>query len=119
MRMKPLAYLAVPYSHDDTKVMQERFEKVNIVAAKLMENGELIFSPISHCHPIKLVGNLPREFDYWLDFDSTFLRMCHKLYVLKLDGWENSKGVHEELNMAEDLGMTVEFLNFEDFVEKA
>lgn len=43
-------YLATPYSHKDDKVRRERFDAVNIVAARLMRQGFLVFSPII-AHP--------------------------------------------------------------------
>ena len=63
-----IAYLATPYTDKDPLVKQERFQKVNKVAAKLIERGEIIFSPISHTHPIAMVGNLPGGWEYWDEF---------------------------------------------------
>ncbi len=108
--MKTLIYLATPYSHPDPAVREERFKKVNEVSAKLMRAGHHIFSPISHTHPIALAGDLPLGFDYWETFDRAFLIHCKKLMVLKLEGWEESKGVRGELKIAAELGIEVEYL---------
>ena len=45
---KTLVYLAVPYSHPDTAIRELRFYEANVAAAKLMQVGWLVFSPISH-----------------------------------------------------------------------
>jgi hypothetical protein len=116
--MKKLAYLAVPYSHEERDVRVERFMKVNIVAAKLIQGGEYIFSPISHTHPIAEAGELPRGWEYWDGFDRAYLECCYKLYVLMLDGWEESKGTQAEIKIAKELGLEIEYLTFSDFVEK-
>ncbi|MBU1783170.1 DUF4406 domain-containing protein, partial [Patescibacteria group bacterium] len=40
---------------------------------------------------------------------------CYKLYVLKLDGWEESVGVQAEIKMAKELDLEIEYLNYENF----
>lgn len=57
--MKPLIYIAVPYSHKEESVRLARFESVNRAACFLMNKGYHVFSPISHTHPIALAGDLP------------------------------------------------------------
>jgi hypothetical protein len=107
---KPLIYLAVPYSHQDAGVRHSRFEAVNKVAADLMRKGLHIFSPISHTHPIALAGELPLGWEFWEAFDRAYLTHCHKIIVLKLDGWKESKGVTAELKIAEELGLDIEYM---------
>ena len=99
-----IAYLAVPYTHEDPAIMEQRFIQVNKVASVLINNGEVIFSPISHTHPIKLAGDLPGTWQFWDEFDRAYLEHCYKLYVLMLDGWKESMGVQAEINIAKELG---------------
>ena len=110
--MKKLAYLATPYTSNDPVVKEERFQRVNRVAAKLMAKGEYIFSPISHTHPIAVVGDLPGNWEYWDGFDRAILDCCYKLYVLKLDGWHESTGVQAEIKIAAELGLEIEYLDY-------
>ena len=112
--MKKIAYLATPYSDKDPLVKEERFQKVNKVAAKLIKRGEIIFSPISHTHPIAMVGNLPGGWEYWDEFDRAYLSCCYKLYVLMLDGWKESSGTQAEIKIAEELGLEIEYLDYGD-----
>ena len=58
---KELVYLAVPYTHEDPEIREKRFKAVSKVAGKLLNEGEMIFSPISHCHPIALECSLPKD----------------------------------------------------------
>ena len=113
-----LVYLATPYSSKDPAIKEERFQKVNKVAAKLIANGEIVFSPISHTHPIALAGELPGGWEFWDEFDRTYLKCCYKLYVLMLDGWEESTGVQAEIKIAKELRLEIEYLKFEDFIEQ-
>lgn len=103
-------YLATPYSHPDREVRLDRFEAVNEAAAKLMETGNTVYSPISHTHPIAEAGNLPLGWDYWERVDRAFIEWADAIYVLRLVGWEESKGVKAEIAIAEELGKPVAFI---------
>lgn len=108
--VRPLVYLACPYSHPDETVRLARFEAVNKVAARLMSDGVMVFSPLSGSHPIALAGQLPLGFDFWESYDRAFLSCCHKLIVLKLDGWQESQGVQAEILIATEMGIKIEYL---------
>lgn len=109
--MKPLVYLACPYSHDDPDVRRGRFEAANLAGGLLMQQGVLVFSPISHGHPMALEVELPTHWEYWEAFCRAYLSHSHKILVLTLDGWDTSKGVAAELAIAKELGLVVEFKN--------
>lgn len=106
----PLTYLAAPYSHPDRSVRVARFEAINKVAAKLMSDGALVYSPISHTHPIAEAGSLPIGWDFWQTYDKAFIYHSRKVVVLMLDGWQQSKGVTAEIAIATDAGIPIEYL---------
>lgn len=108
---KPLAYLAAPYSHPDRTVRVARFDAINKEAAKLMSAGLLIYSPISHTHPIAEAGDLPLGWDFWRAYDTAFIEHSGKLIVLMLDGWRDSKGVTAEIKLAQELGCPIEYID--------
>jgi hypothetical protein len=112
--MPELVYLACPYSHPDPAVRAARFEAANRAAAKLMAEGLLVFSPISHTHPIALAGGLPTGWDYWERYDRAILHQCRAMFVLPLDGWCESAGVRAEMLLAEEMGLPVYFLQETD-----
>lgn len=114
--MKKLTYLAVPYSHSEHYMLVARHLIVNIVAANLMAQGVYVFSPISHTHPIAeaACGKLPRGWDFWQGYDSTILQNCEKVIVLRLPGWEESTGVQAEIKLATEMGIPVEYMDFDD-----
>ena len=108
---RPLTYLALPYSDPDPRVRQYRFEVANRWAAKLMdEMGWVIFSPISHSHPIAEAGGLPRAFAFWEPFDRAYLSVSCMLVVIKLDEWEQSVGVQSEIEMAREMSLPILYL---------
>lgn len=108
--MKTKIYLAVPYSHPDAAVRQERFELANAKAADLMNQGYIVFSPISHSHPIAVQGTLPLDFEFWQAMNESFIEWCDKMFVCKIDGWEESVGIKGEIRIADSLGREVLFI---------
>jgi len=114
-----LVYLAVPYTHEDPNVRQLRFEMVNKVAGVLINRGEYIYSPISHCHSIALVEDLPKEWEYWELYCRAFMRCCGKMYVLMIDGWKESIGVQAEIKIANEMGIDIIYLDYNIIVTKS
>lgn len=100
-------YLAIPY----TGIEDVSFEVANITAARLMNEGNIVFSPISHSHYIAAEGGLEKGWDYWCTFDIEFIKWCDIVMVVKLDGWDKSKGVLSEIAIAQSMGKPVEFID--------
>ena len=98
---RPLkVYLACPYWHDDESIRLERFNKVTEAAGQLMLKGYIVFSPITHSHPIaqemdrgehRPGGKLGH--DFWLNQDKHYLEWCDEVWILKLDGYRQSFGI--------------------------
>lgn len=107
MTDKLLIYLGCPYSHPDRAVRVERFEKVTKVAAKLIEVGYHVYSPITHSHPMAEVGKLPGDWDFWEKQDRLFLSISKAMFVLHLPGWSESKGLQAEIKIADEMGIPI------------
>jgi len=101
-------YLACPYWDEDPLVREARFRQVNYAAGVLMRAGYVVFSPISHSHPISEETGWKPEYD-WLEQDFQFLMWADEVWVLQLDGWAKSLGVGQELEWAEYAGKRIEF----------
>lgn len=116
-------YLAGPYSavgfdqhSENAKWLRDfRFKELNKKAAKLMEEGYLVFSPISHSHPIELDG-MPdlKSGGWWLRQDFPVLKNVDKVIVYMLPGWDKSYGVKKEIEYAEKLGIPVLYHEYLD-----
>lgn len=100
-----LIYLASPYSHTDPAIQEARFRAVCLASARLMSEGNMIFSPIAHSHPIALAGKLNTSWGYWEKYDRAMIAVCAELWVLTLPGWERSCGVLAEMAIAKDFGL--------------
>ncbi len=102
-----LVYLACPYTHQEHAVKTERWRAVNAYAASLMARETLVFSPISHTHPIAMEGGLPGNWEFWEKYDRKMMACCTRMVVLCLGGWSKSTGVKAEVAMAEEMGLPI------------
>ena len=104
-------YLASPYSHPDHAIKMARFKQVCIAAGKLMLKGEIVFSPIAHTHWIEYYGTgTGKGHEFWMRQDEPFAKGASKIVVLKIPGWDISKGVKEEIEWAKENNIPVEFM---------
>ena len=98
-----VAYLALPYTGsygpDCPRYRLEfSFQMANAVAARLMEGGEVVFSPISHSHPIgNFMVTYEKDHDFWMAQNEQIMNFCNRIYVVRIDGWRKSRGVRWEI----------------------
>lgn len=102
-----MIYLACPYWDENSATREYRVNQAKRAAALLSEAGELVYSPISHSKGIKegvAALNLEvlhtNQHDYWMRHSIQMLENCSRIVVLCLDGWQESKGVQEEIVFA-------------------
>lgn len=110
-----MIYLASPYTDKDPLVMKWRFEKACVAAARLMERGEVVFSPIAHSHPIAqhMKPGMDVAGDFWQAQDAPYVEACSRIVVLKLPGWEKSNGVTHEIARFKERGISTEYMDWE------
>lgn len=102
-------YLCSPYSHPDPAVREARFHSANRAAADLMKAGHYVFSPISHSHPVcHHIAGSALDHDFWLAQDISFLRhWAEAVIVNTIDGWQESRGIAREIEIAEEIGLPI------------
>ena len=107
-----LLYLAIPYSG----MQKSSYNQINQVMIKFLEQGYNCFSPISHFHGCAELG-LPVDWNYWQKICTDWLRRCDKMIVvIPYEGAEmvrSSKGVSEEIKLANKLGIPVKIFDVE------
>ena len=106
-----MIYIASPYSDIDERVIEKRYRGVARYTAKILKEGEIAFSPIVHGHHISIQYGLPETFDFWEKYCLGMLYNACELRVLKLDGWQTSKGVTAEISFADEHGIPITFVN--------
>lgn len=105
-----LIYLAGPYSGDEVY----RFHLHEKCCAKLMKRGLNVYSPIVHCHQISLSYGLPSDTAWWKQSNEAFLSRCTYLYVMKIKGWDTSKGTKHEINYALEHNIPITYIEEDD-----
>lgn len=84
-------------------MVEERYTKTLNFTMILLKAGFAIFSPIAYFHPFAQAGGLPTDALYWHNFNMAFLRKSEAIFVLRLTGWDQSKGVQIETGIAKQL----------------
>jgi hypothetical protein len=108
-----IVYLAAPYSHPEPLVREFRFNAVSLAAAKLIDRGIVVYSPVSHSHPISLTGQIDGSWATWGKQCLALLDVCSHLLVLTLPGWDKSLGLHTEIDFCTVKGIPVLFTHFD------
>ena len=102
-----LIYIAAPYQHDNMRIRNARVGMASTYAAYLVDQGEPVFSPLSHSAEIEFYRNTFEIPNRWYDIDLQILKVCTEMHVLKLGGWKESKGVRYELEQAKSQDIPV------------
>ena len=108
-----MIYLASPYSSKFKDEEHKRYLETMRYVSVLMNKGFHIFSPIVHCHPIALSYGLPTDYTFWQSYDEAMIKACQEFWILKLYGWENSKGVLAETKYAQSLDKPIFYVEVE------
>lgn len=82
------------------------------LAAKLLEAGVPVFSPIAHTHTIGLHCKKGQfDHDFWMEIDAPFMRTATGILVVTSPGWQGSRGIAHEIAYFEREGKTIVYLN--------
>jgi hypothetical protein len=120
IQIKPIIYVASPYSDSDEAVVKARLLQVTHYTAHLNKIGHVAFSPIVHGHQLAETLNMPTDFDFWQTHCLSFLSVCNEMRVLMIPGWEKSIGVKAEIVYANKNNIPVfytEITNETEYIE--
>ena len=105
-----LCYLATPYFKYEGGI-HLAFVEASRYAAKLLEVGVKVYSPIAHTHPLAIYGNIdPLDHGIWIPFDEAMMDAAEALLVAEMPGWRESKGIRHEIDYFERAGKPVHYL---------
>lgn len=107
-----IIYLAGPYTDPDFRVREERFRLHAECAGFLMSDHDTVFSPVAQGHVIATFSAKAQGFSHpvWMRHCRAMLGCCDHMYVLPLKGWKESKGLAEELDLANSIDMPMVWL---------
>lgn len=107
--IKMKIFLACPYG-DDYEEQEFRFEQVTKYTCKLINNGHIVYSPITYGHTLNKYDDLGNKLDFWMKQNLWILESCDCLAVLKLPQWHESMGVKEEIDIAKSLNKQIWYI---------
>ena len=112
MIYEPYWYLATPYTGYPGGI-NEAFKEASRAAATLLKHGIRVYSPIAHTHPIALYGELdPTDHSIWLPADGPLMAAAVGIIIIKMNGWEKSKGIAHEVNAFKEAGKPVLYMEW-------
>lgn len=104
-------YLASPYSKFP-QGLDAAFRVVSENAALLVRHKIPVYSPIAHTHPIAIFGGMdPLDHSIWLPADEPFMQGAHGLIVLRMDTWEISYGIGEEIKAFREASKPIVYMD--------
>lgn len=111
--MKKRIYLAIPYSKIDKELA---YKVANIIAAQLINEGNIVFSPITHSHPLVEYG-LPNTWEFWEAQDRSFIEWCDEVHIIVLgkngmEYIEQSTGIQGEINLAHGYSKPIKYIQW-------
>lgn len=102
-----LAYLATPYSKYPGGIWPAFIDACRI-AARLMQAGIKVYSPIAHTHPLAIFGEIdPLDHAIWLPFDEAMMNVADVLIIAHMRGWDESKGIAHEIEFFAEAGKPI------------
>lgn len=106
-------YLASPYTPTGTETIADRVASACRCAAKLMADGETVFSPIAHSHAVAdhLPDDARLDHEFWMRQDLPILAAASRIVVLRLPGWDRSRGIARELAFAIAHSIPIEYID--------
>lgn len=106
-----LWYLATPYTKFPYGLDYAAHDAAKI-AAKLIADGENVFSPIVHSHLICHCAKLdPVNHDFWMRVDQAFMEKCDGLIVCMMTSWSRSKGMRKEIDYFKKAGKRIRYFD--------
>jgi len=112
LRHGGLWYLATPYSKYPAGI-EVAFQHAAKATADLLRAGVSVYSPIAHTHPVAVYGEVdPFDHDIWLPFDEAMMERANGIIVLKMETWDESRGIAHEIEVFKRAGKPVVYLDF-------
>lgn len=104
-----MIYLASPFTHKSDDVMEARARAAMDYTARNIMAGTMIYSPVAHSYMMS--GDYDIPWETWMRHCCLMLAKCAELWVLKLDGWQESEGIAVEIELAEKIGLPIKYVD--------
>ena len=103
-------YLASPYSHKLREIRISRVKQTMQAQAWMKRNGLITYSPIVHWHFVAEVYELPTDAKSWTLENDVMISRSDGVLVLMLENWKSSVGVTHEIDYAQAIGKSTQYV---------
>lgn len=110
--MNNLIFISSPYTHESKDVINKRVEQVTRFCGKMMLKGYTVISPITYGHAILEYTDMGGDWETWNKFCESLISKCDEMWVLKLDGWEESVGIQGEIVLCEIYNIPIKYVEY-------
>ena len=110
-------YLASPYSDKESSIQEDRYRKAATVCGAYLRAGAIIYSPIVHCHHIAKIAKMPTDAAFWWRYNRAMLSQAGELWLLTLDGWQQSKGMRKESMYAIQHEIPISYVSYAEVLK--
>lgn len=103
-------FVISPYTHDDAAIVAARVATAEEFLVNLTIEGIVAYSTIAAMHHLTNKFTLPSNYAFWRNHCRTMISCATEVYVLCLDGWEESQGVIDEIAIATELHKDIKYI---------
>lgn len=107
-----MIYVASPYSHERGDVRHLRYLAVLEYTHGLIRQGIPAFSPIAYGYFFEVFCGANGNYESWRIFNDEMLPRCSSMHVLMLPGYDFSRGVRHEIDLATEIGLPTTFVKY-------
>lgn len=107
-------YLATPYSHPDPDRRILRYQAAEQISKDIALRRIAVYCPIVHWHFAAVNHELPTDHEFWEAQNHPFMIACDEAWFVKLDGWEQSRGMTAEAQFCRGLNVPMKWFNLEE-----
>lgn len=107
-----MIYVASPYYHPEAKVREHRAKLVTNFVYHALKEKYVVFSPIMYLHDLAVARDLPKDAEFWKGFNVSMIRRAEGMFVLRMIGWETSRGVQHEISLAREINLPITWVDF-------
>ena len=109
MSKRKIVFVSPSYTNPYNEVAKEYKQLVSEYVAELNSHGIIAFSPITYGHTLLDFREMSGDWEFWKEFCTAFLEKSDEMIVYQIPDWEHSKGIKEEIKIANELGLNINY----------
>jgi len=115
---KSYIFISAPYSEIPESVVDVNMKIMDAYVTRLLTNKKFCVSLLSMIHPLmRSYNHIPQDGAFWYPYSEMLVSKASELHVLELPGYEGSKGIKLEINVAKEYGIPVVYVSMPSLLQ--